>query len=670
MNIKDRILQKNREMNMIAQAIGVQSKPTIIEPITIIKIQDETEGQTHHRMMNAVEEQAELAVGPVLSFMEKVALRKKLAQQPKDLVSAEELTPEETIEQPAEAFEQATVFSDELQDAMQQAEKEQQNEQLEQHKTQISEEVHPKAVESFALNITLNEKQLAAKEMAYAGKSFCLIGAAGTGKTTAQRAIAKSLLLDDRLSTATYKTYDAIGNRKYVTAPSIAFVAYTRRAASNLAKAILKDPEIAEQLKDNIMTIHSLLEYEPETYTATDENGKEVEKFRFSPMRNENNPLTITHLVIEESSMVGVSDLWPRLFEALPLGVQIIFIGDINQLPPVFGPSILNYALVQLPIIELTQGYRNQGIVLENAWNILEGKPIIESENYQVIRGKKAEHTGQETMSHQLGNLFKIMYGTVDDRGYRLYSPEDCIILSPFNKQGLGTINMNKYIAQFLGEERNAMVYEVIAGFSKHYLAVGDRVMWNKVDMVIEKIELNPDYYGKVPQVPGHDLTRFGHRNLGANTGYDPFADDGKTDYSNFSLEKLEEEKAERKQQASHKITLLSAEGRRQEITAVGDLQESVFGLGYCLSVHKSQGSEWRKVFIIFHKEHATMLYRELFYTAATRARTDVVIIAKDVTIKKAIENQRIKGNTLKDKLEYFNSGQFDKYSDICCVKM
>ncbi len=501
--------------------------------------------------------------------------------------------------------------------------------------------------ESFSLNITLNEKQLAAKEMAYAGKSFCLIGAAGTGKTTAQRAIAESLLLDSRLGTSKFKTYDRVtGNRKYVTAPSIAFVAYTRRAASNLAKAILKSPVLAEQLQDNIMTIHSLLEYEPETYMTTNEKGETVEKFRFSPMRTENNPLDITHLVIEESSMVGVSDLWPKLFAALPMGVQIIFIGDINQLPPVFGPSILNYALVQLPIVELTQGYRNQGIVLENAWNILDGKDIVENEHYSIIRGKKKEHTGQETMSHQLGNLFKIMYNDTDHLGFKLYDPEDCIILSPFNKQGLGTISMNKYIAQFLGEERGAIVHEVIAGFAKHYLAEGDKVMWNKVDMVIEKIEPNIDYFGKAPQTPGADLTRFGHRNLGAHTGYDPFADDGKTDYSNFSLERLEEEKAERKQQASHKITLVDAEGRQQEITAVGDLQEQVFSLGYCLSVHKSQGSEWRKVFIILHKDHATMLYRELFYTAATRARTDVVIIAKDVTIKKAIQTQRIKGQT------------------------
>jgi exodeoxyribonuclease V alpha subunit len=84
--------------------------------------------------------------------------------------------------------------------------------------------------------------------------------------------------------------------------------------------------------------------------------------------------------------------------------------------------------------------------------------------------------------------------------------------------------------------------------------------------------------------------------------------------------------------------------------------------------VHKAQGSEWRKVFIILHKDFAVSLYRELFYTAATRARTKVTIIANDTTIAKAISSQRIKGDTLKDKMEYFNSGA-DLRDNVYCTK-
>lgn len=515
--------------------------------------------------------------------------------------------------------------------------------------------------ESFALNITLNEDQLAAKEMAYAGKSFCLIGAAGTGKTTAQRAIAEALLLDNRLSGSTFKTYDEIGQRKYVSAPSIAFCAFTRRAAANLAKAVLKSPVLEDQLKNNIMTIHSLLEFEPETYTDWSE-GKPKERFKFAPQRTASNPLNITHLIVEESSMLDAMTLWGYLYDALPTNVQIIFIGDINQLPPVFGPSILNYALVQLPIIELKKVYRNQGIVLENAHRILKGEFLLENNNFCIIRGNAKVQTGQEKLAVALGDLFNQWLDVKGDDGLPEYDPADCIILSPFNKQQCGTDNLNSWVAQHLGTRRKAIVHEVIAGFSKLYLAKGDRVMVNKMDGIIEDIYRNPSYHGKEPQIAGSDLTRFGMRILG-ESGKDSL-DEVSLDYSSFSLQALEAEKAERKMQCSHTIKVIFDNGKIEELSAAGDFGPQSFSLGYALTVHKAQGSEWRKVFLILHKDHAIMLYRELFYTAVTRARTKVTIIAKDAIIEKAIKNQRIKGQSVKDKIEFFNSGVMDNLKE------
>lgn len=638
-NIKEKILEFNKSFETLAERlIRIKKEKTNL-----------TDKQSFNAMMDSVEEFAEKPiVEKKRSFADILAERK--AKKAISEFSEQNLVADTFLsEVPIDSFAK-TIATDETIEAK-------------------------KTNETFSLSIVLNEKQLAAKEMAYAGKSFCLIGAAGTGKTTAQRSIAESLLEDSRLKTSSYKAYDADGNRKYVTAPSIAFVAYTRRAAANLGRAILKSPALAAQLSSNIMTIHALLEYEPETYFDADE---QKEKFRFSPRRNAANPLTITHLVIEEASMLGVADLWPRLYEALPPGVQIIFIGDINQLPPVFGPSILNYALVQLPIIELTYVYRNQGIVLENAHKILAGKEIVEAPDYTIVRGTKPVQEGQIRMSEKMAYFFEHMYDTLDDNGNRSYDPADCIILSPFNKQNLGTINMNKWIAQFLGAKREAVVHEVIAGFSKQYLAEGDKVMFNKIDGIITSIERNPRYFGKEPQTCGTHLSRFGHRILssvnskkgekGKKQTEEEMEKEESINYANFSLEALEEEKLERKQQASHIITITYEDGRYDTLSTAGDLAEAMFSLGYCLTVHKAQGSEWRKVFIIFHRDHSIMLFRELFYTAATRAKQEVCIIAKDAIINKAIKQQRIKGSTLKDKIEFFNSGQL-KYSDIVCVK-
>jgi ATP-dependent exoDNAse (exonuclease V) alpha subunit len=85
--------------------------------------------------------------------------------------------------------------------------------------------------------------------------------------------------------------------------------------------------------------------------------------------------------------------------------------------------------------------------------------------------------------------------------------------------------------------------------------------------------------------------------------------------------------------------------------------------LGYALTVHKSQGSEWRKVFFVTHQSHATMLQRELLYTAVTRAKEELYIICEPETFTKGIESQRVKGNTIAEKAAYFQ-GKLDSSSD------
>lgn len=108
--------------------------------------------------------------------------------------------------------------------------------------------------ETFALSLDLNERQIQARDFAFAGRSFCLIGAAGTGKTTTQRATASAMHESGKLSTTTFKVQ---GEGTEVSAPSIAFSAYTRRATGNLARAIHKDPALEKIFAFNIMTAHA-----------------------------------------------------------------------------------------------------------------------------------------------------------------------------------------------------------------------------------------------------------------------------------------------------------------------------------------------------------------------------------------------------------------------------
>ena len=512
--------------------------------------------------------------------------------------------------------------------------------------------------ETFSLSISLNKEQLLAKDLAFSGKSFCLIGAAGTGKTTAQREIAASLIAQNLLSVHSFRVQGA-GIK--VDAPSIAFVAYTRIAAGNLRRAIHKDPELEAILTHNITTIHNLLEYEPETYFDYEENK---EKFRFVPRRTASNPLDITHLIIEESSMVGL-DLWQQLFDALRTNVQIIFIGDINQLPPVFGPSVLNYALVQLPIIELTHVYRQKGdsSILENAHKILSGDcNLTEDEGTKIIRGGDKQFS-QAKMALAFTASLKKWYSLSE------YDPEQDIILSPFNKQDLGTDSLNKYISQFLGEQRNAVVYELICGIAKLYLAEGDKVLYNKQVGIVTSIKRNMEYVGRSPKQASTNLSRFGVYTgaLGSDDEPDEFE---LASYENISIEQLaaQAEESEKKRQSSHIVELMMETGIPVTLSAVGDFSPQSFSLGYALTIHKAQGCEWRKVYVMLHKDHSIMAFRELLYTACTRAREQLVLITKDYMIEKAIAAQRIKGNTLKEKVAYFNAGLLGQ-ENIQCTK-
>lgn len=511
--------------------------------------------------------------------------------------------------------------------------------------------------ESFSLSVALNAQQLMAVDLAFAGKSFCLIGAAGTGKTTTQREIAAALLRQNKLRTHDFRIQ---GTGQRVIAPSIAFVAYTRIAAGNLRRAIHKDKDLEAALIHNITTIHNLLEYTPETYTDP-LTGKEL--FRFLPIRNASNPLDITHLIIEEASMVGL-DLWTSLFKALRSGVQIIFLGDINQLPPVFGASILSYAMGQLPIVELTEVYRQEGdsLILENAHNILNGRSLKEGEDFKILRGKQDVSHGQFKQALTIGKTIPKWEASGD------YDPLQDIFLSPWNKQDLGTDSLNKWIAQDLGDKRNTVVWEILAGRNTLYLAVGDKVFYNKQVGVISKIVRNGTYIGKAPRKESATLTRFG-----AYSG-NPLEDDldsieSEEDYENFSLEKIMEGNSDEKNRsASHLTTLILETGEEVELKSLGDYSPATFTLAYALTVHKAQGCEWRRVFIILHKDHAISLFRELLYTAVTRARERVVIIAKDDVINRAIKTQRMKGNTLAEKIEYFNAGVLN-FSDVEIIK-
>ena len=503
---------------------------------------------------------------------------------------------------------------------------------------------------TFSLNIELDEDQNTAVQLALAGKSFCLIGKAGTGKTTTEREIVKAIL--SRMNGRTH-IFRIQGTGEKVESPAAAVVSYTRVAAGNSRNAICKDEELRNAFFHNVTTIHNLLEYAP-VFFYDDE--KEKESMRFIPQRNALNPLNVQTIAIEESSMVDLN-LWDRLYDAMLNGTQVIFIGDINQLPPVFGPSILNYALVQLPIVELRTVYRQKfdSLVLTNAHNILEGKEVEEGPDFKIIEGGTKQH-GQTVTMLQLAGSLKRWYESGE------YKPDEDIILSPFNKGDLGSDSINSHVAQFLND---GDVYEIIAGIRKLYVAVGDKIMFQKQVGRIINIKHNPMYAGKIPKPHSKHLSRFGV--MLEEDDLDSLEDDGLA-HVEYNLEAMSKEDMEElTHQASHVVEIELETGELLALRKAGELSAQNFSLAYALTVHKAQGCEWRKVILVLHKDHSILAFNELLYTAVTRAAKQVVIVGKKFMVAKAIATRRIKGDSLKEKVEYFNANLAQ--SHISCLK-
>lgn len=500
--------------------------------------------------------------------------------------------------------------------------------------------------------ITYNKEQQQFIRLALSGENCILIGAAGCGKTTAVRGAVAELIRSGRagiLQPHGHKHLHEEGT------PGIVAVSYTRRAVANLRKAM------PSELQGNTITIHKLLEYQPVYYTLIDEaSGEEKQTMRFEATRHSARPLpsSIRTIIIDESSMVSV-ELFKELQNALPHNCQYVFLGDIQQLPPVFGSAILGFKMLELTTIELTQVYRQalESPIIRLAHQILSGVPIpVEKYEEWKIPNQLTLHPWKKKLSADLATatLAKFLTTAI---GSGIYDPEEDMVLIPFNK-ACGTEELNKHIAGFLAKQSGKEVYEVVAGFNKLYFHVGARVLYEKEDAIITAISRNGTYLGHAAKHHSLTLDYWGHDHDPSKVITDEDMSEDAIDFLLDQAASLTGSADERVRQASHILTLQMLDSE-EEVTVESAAELNKLLLGYALTIHKSQGSEFRKVFLLLHQSHATMIQRELLYTGVTRAREELYIICEPDTFTKGIINQRIKGETLAQKAIFFQ-GKLD----------
>lgn len=557
----------------------------------------------------------------------------------------------------------------------------------------------PIANSASSSSFTWDDSQLSAIESILSNPFNCLIGAAGSGKTTVVREIVRRLEEDGTIQPLAYQKSNGDSVESY----NVAFVSFTGKAVEQLRKSI------PPHLQCCCQTIHSLLEYAPEIIekTVEDENGDQILKQSkiFLPRRDELNPLPQQIIFIDESGMVGV-ELWNNLFKALrpSPSLKIVLIGDINQLPAVIGKSILGYALAspRWKTATLTKIHRQamDNPIIANAHRIKSGdqpesSPSITSpDGTPLLRKFSLLNIGSLTNDERnkirdgtlprsyyddknksvttLKNFIRLV-NTLYRSGY--YDPAVDQIIVPQNTGTIGQEMINSRLAPIFNSANKRIA--IRASLETKFLAVGDKVMFTKNDYdygilngmtgYIKEIRLNGDYRD-------YALLKQAEESGGAPEKFEVTADsiDLAESLLDADLNKLESDNSatEVEQQASHVVTIEytpigSTEPSTIAISSVGLIRGLL--LAYAITCHKAQGSEYRRVIVLAHSSNSQMLSREWLYTAVTRARENLVLVYNDYQGKglpTALRRQVIAGETLEEKAKNFSLAEAKKTSD------
>lgn len=415
------------------------------------------------------------------------------------------------------------------------------------------------------LGLEYGPSQKQAIQQALSSPYLLLTGGPGTGKTTVIQGIVElyaemyGLSLDPK----DYKADDPF---------PVVLIAPTGRASKRMNEATGLPA----------VTIHRLLGWKGS------QSGFE---------HDDENRIEASLVIVDEVSMV---DLWlaNQLFKSLPDNVQVVVVGDEDQLPSVGPGQVLKDLLASetIPTVQLTDIYRQaQGSsIVQFAHDIKNGRVP------EDLRMPRKDRSFFDCRQGQVVDVVKQVCENAREKGY---TPRDIQVLAPIYRGSAGVEKLN--------DELQALFNPKTAG--KRELSFGD-VTFRSGDKVLQLVN-NPEQHvfnGDIGEIVAISYTK---------------------------------ENADRQDQL-----VVSFDGTE---VAYGKQDFNQIALAYCCSIHKSQGSEFPIVVLPVVRGYHRMLKRNLIYTAVTRGKEFLILCGEEKALTYAIrrENEDQRYTMLETKL-------------------
>lgn len=330
-------------------------------------------------------------------------------------------------------------------------------------------------------------------------------------------------------------------------------------------------------------TVHRLLEVEYK-------DGSDKPVF----VHNHKNPLDVDAVIVDELSMVDIF-LFDALLDALPLRARLIMVGDKDQLPPVGAGNVLSDMIKSglIPVVELDKIFRQamQSLIVTNAHRVVKGEMPVTTDNGVDSDFFMMHETVPISACRKIVDLVTRRLPAA----YSMDPVSDLQVLCPSKIGETGSQNINIMLQKQLNPPERGKNEIVSRGY---ILREGDKVMQIKNNYDIPWFKSDDNGMGVF------------NGDIGILTRIDRAAD-----IINVKFDDRE--------------AMYSVEN-------VGELE-----LAYAMTVHKSQGSEFDGVIIPVVATPQKLAYRNLFYTAVTRAKKLIVLVGTESNVRAMVENDK-----------------------------